>query len=112
MPGPCPTEFRDDVVRVVRGREPGVRIEQIVKDLGVHLMLLQRWLSCAVVDEGARPGRTRAESVEVRELWKRNWFFEQENEVLRKAAVYLLQAYLPGSAGRSAAAKSSLWNVS
>jgi hypothetical protein len=27
VPKPCPREFRDDVVRVARNREPGVRLE-------------------------------------------------------------------------------------
>ncbi len=29
VPKPYPSEFRDDVVRVARNREPGVTIEQI-----------------------------------------------------------------------------------
>lgn len=41
MPKPYPTEFRDDVVRVARNREPGVTIEQIAKDFGVHS--LKQW---------------------------------------------------------------------
>jgi len=49
-------EFRDVVVRVVRDREPGVRIKQIVKDFGVHPMMLQRWMRRADIDEGAKPG--------------------------------------------------------
>lgn len=31
-----PTEFREDVVRVARNREPGVTLEQIAADFGVH----------------------------------------------------------------------------
>ena len=42
MPKPYPSEFRDDVVRVARNREPGVTIEQIAKDFGVHPMTLQK----------------------------------------------------------------------
>lgn len=38
MPQPCPSEFRDDVVLVARNREPGVMIEQIAKEFGVHTM--------------------------------------------------------------------------
>ena len=43
-----------------------------------------------------RPGGTTAESVELRELKRRNRLLEQENEVLRRAAAYLSQANLPG----------------
>lgn len=32
MTKPYPQEFRDDVVRVARNREPGVTIEQIAKN--------------------------------------------------------------------------------
>ncbi|MGO2883377.1 transposase [Corynebacterium variabile] len=43
MSKPYPSEFRDDVVRVARNREPGVTIEQIARDFGVHPMTLQKW---------------------------------------------------------------------
>ena len=96
MPKPYPTEFRDDVVRVARNREPGVTIEQNAKDFGVHPMTLQKWLSRAAVNEGVKPGQTRSEAVELREARKRIRLLEQENEVLRRAAAYLSQANLPG----------------
>ena len=96
MPKPYPTEFRDDVVRVARNREPGVTIEQIAKDFGVHPMTLQKWLQRAAVDDGSKPGQTRTEGVELREARKRIRLLEQENEVLRRAAAYLSQANLPG----------------
>lgn len=86
MPKPYPSEFRDDVVRVVRNREPGVMIEQIANNFGVHPMTLQKWLRRADVDEGAKPGQTRTEAPEIRELKKRNRLLEQENEVLGRAA--------------------------
>ena len=56
MPKRYPREFRDDVVGVARGREPGVTVEQIARDLGVHTMTLQTWLRRADVDEGTKPG--------------------------------------------------------
>jgi transposase len=96
VPKPYPAEFRDDVVRVARNREPGVTIEQIAKDFGVHPMTLQKWLQRAAVDEGTKPGTSTSDAVEIRELRKRNRLLEQENEVLRKAAAYLSQANLPG----------------
>ncbi|WP_222851170.1 transposase [Phytoactinopolyspora mesophila] len=95
MPKPYPQEFRDDVVRVARNREPGVTIEQIAKDFGVHPMTLQKWLRYSDIDDGAKPGQTRSESAELREARKRIRLLEQENEVLRRAAAYLSQANLP-----------------
>ncbi|MEU5314179.1 hypothetical protein [Streptomyces sp. NPDC021562] len=50
----------------------------------------------ADVDDGARPGVTSQESVELREARRRIKLLEQENEVLRRAAAYLSQAHLPG----------------
>lgn len=96
MPKPYPQEFRDDVVRVAREREPGVTLAQVARDFGVHEMTLTKWLRRADIDEGRKPGMTSTESAELRELRKRNRLLEQENEVLRRAAAYLSQANLPG----------------
>ncbi|WP_026423336.1 IS3 family transposase [Actinokineospora inagensis] len=96
MPKPYPQEFRDDVVRVARERDPDMTVEQIAKDFGVHPMTLFTWLRQAEVDEGVKTGVTRGESAELRELRRRNRLLEQENEVLRRAAAYLSQANLPG----------------
>jgi transposase len=96
VPKPYPQEFRDDVVRVARDREPGVTVEQVAKDFGVHPMTLFRWLRQAEIEEGAKPGVSRAESAELREARKRIKLLEQENEVLRRATAYLSQAILPG----------------
>ncbi|WP_433553970.1 IS3 family transposase [Micromonospora zamorensis] len=95
MPKPYPREFRDDVVRVARDRDPGVTVEQVVKDFGVHPMTLFKWLRQADVDAGTRPGVSGDESAELREARKRIKLLEQENEVLRRAAAYLSQANLP-----------------
>ena len=96
MPKPYPQEFRDDVVQVARDREPGVTVEQIAKDFGVHPMTLFKWLRQADTEEGTKPGVSRNDSVELREARKRIKLLEQENEVLRRATAYLSQANLPG----------------
>ena len=96
MPKPYPQEFREDVVRVARARDAGVTLDQIASDFGVHPMTLHKWLRRAAVEDGVRPGVTRAESQELREAKKRIRLLEQENEVLRRAAAYLSQANLPG----------------
>lgn len=94
MPRPHPKEFRDDVVAVARKSE--APIAQIAKDFGISESCLRNWLARADVEDGVRPGVTTAESVELRELKRRNRLLEQENEVLRRAAAYLSQANLPG----------------
>ncbi len=95
MPKPYPREFRDDVVRVARSREPGVTLEQVAADFGIHAMTLSGWIKKADIEDGARPGVTAAESAETRALRKRVRLLEQENEVLRRAAAYLGKANLP-----------------
>ena len=94
MPRPYPQEFREDVVRVARGRQPGQQLKQIAADFGISESCLTNWLKAADVDDGAAPGST--DSVDLREARKRIRLLEQENEVLRRAAAYLSQANLPG----------------
>ena len=71
-------------------------IKEIADDFGISETCLQNWLRQADVEAGRRSGVTSLESVELRELRKRNRLLEQENEVLRRAAAYLSQANLPG----------------
>jgi transposase len=96
MPKPYPKEFREDVVRVARNREPGVSLKQIARDFGIAESALGNWLRAADVEDGVKPDTTSGESPENRELKKRIRLLEQENEVLRRAAAYLSQANLPG----------------
>jgi transposase len=49
-----------------------------------------------LVADGTRPGLTREEAVELREVKKRNRLLEQEKVVLQRAAAYLAQGNLPG----------------
>ncbi|MGQ4390667.1 IS3 family transposase [Streptomyces sp. SAS_270] len=95
MPKPYPEEFRQDVVRVARNRGPGVTVERVATDFGVHPMTLWKWMRRADIDDGAKPGTTSQESAELREARRRIKLLEQENEVLRRAAAYLSQAHLP-----------------
>jgi len=93
MPKPYPKEFRDEVVRVARSREEGVRLKDIAADFGITESCLNNWLAQARVE--AQPLETRSELAELREARKRIRLLEQENEVLRRAAAYLGQANLP-----------------
>jgi transposase-like protein len=93
MPKPYPREFRDDVVAVARkGEAP---LKQIAADFGISESCLANWLRAADVEDGKRAGVTREESVELRELRKRNRLLEQENEVLRRAAACLARDINP-----------------
>jgi transposase len=96
VPKPYPKEFRDDVVRVARNRDPGVHLKQIAADFGISESCLTNWMKTADVEDGVKPGTTSAENAELREARKRIRLLEQENEVLRRAAAYLSQANLPG----------------
>lgn len=96
MPRPYPREFREDVIRVARNREPGVRLKDIAADFGISESCLQNWLQAADVEDGLKPGTTAADNAELREAKKRIRLLEQEVEVLRRAAAYLGQAHLPG----------------
>lgn len=96
MPKPYPREFREDVVRVARNREPGMLLKDIAGDFGISESCLANWMKAADVEDGLKPGSSAAETAELREARKRIRLLEQENEVLRRAAAYLSQAHLPG----------------
>ena len=87
MPNAFPIEFRRDVVAVARSSD--APIAQVARDFGVSESCLQRWLKMDDIEDGRRPGVTQGESAELREANKRIRLLEQENEVLRRAAVYL-----------------------
>jgi transposase len=93
---PYPKEFRDDVVRVARNREPGVGLDQIASDFGVHYTTLYAWLKQADVEDGNLVGATTVESAELREARRRIRTLEHEVEVLRRATAYFSQSHLPG----------------
>lgn len=100
MPKPYPREYREDVVRVARDRDPGVTLEQVAADFGIHVMTLSKWMRQADVDAGVKPGTSTTDNAELREARRRIKLLEQENEVLRRAAAYLSQANLPGGSGK------------
>ncbi len=93
MPKAFPEEFRRDVVAVARKRE--VPIAEIARDFGVLASCVQRWLKRTEIEEGVRDGLTLTEEAEIHELQKRNRLLEQENEVLRRAAIFLGKSLLP-----------------
>ena len=93
MPKAFPEEFRRDVVAVARKRQ--APRSQIAKDFGISEACLHRWVRRAEIEDGQREGLTLADEAEIRELRKRNRLLEQENEILRRAAIYLGQGLNP-----------------
>lgn len=93
MPKAFPPEFRDEVVRVARRREQPLR--QTAKDFGVSESCLNRWLQVDEIESGDRPGVTKADAAETRELRKRNKILEEENLILRRAAAFFAKEMLP-----------------
>ena len=87
MPKAFPIEFRRDVVAVARSTD--APMSQVALDFGISESCLARWLKMDDIEEGRRPGVSQAESAQLREANKRIRLLEQENEVLRRAAVYL-----------------------
>ena len=75
MPAAHPKEFRDDLVAVARrGEAP---IAQLAKDFGISESCLRNWLHQADVEDGHRPGVTKAENEELREARKKIRLLEQ-----------------------------------
>jgi transposase len=93
MPKAYPAEFRRDVVAMARKRQGPM--SQIARDFGISEGCLHRWVKRAEVEAGERDGLTLAEEAEMRELRKRNKQLEMENEILRRAAIYLGQGLNP-----------------
>ena len=82
MPAAHPKEFRDDVVAVARrGEAP---IAQLAKDFGISESCLRNWLHQADVEDGHRPGVTKAENEELREARKKIRLLEQAPVLSRR----------------------------
>ena len=93
MPKGYPQEFREDVVRIARLGE--LTYAQIDRDFGISETCVSNWVRKADIEDGKRPGTTAAEAAELREARKRIRILEQENEILRRAAIYLGRGTLP-----------------
>lgn len=52
-------------------------------------------MKAADVEDGIRPGLTKDDAAELREVKKRNRVLEQENEILRRAAAFFARDISP-----------------
>ena len=89
MPKKFPPEFKRDVVAVAgRGKIP---VSEVDADFDVSESTLWRWMQQADVDDGIKGGLTAAEHDELDQLRRGAGRLEQENELLRRAAVYFVR---------------------
>ena len=65
VPKPYPKEFREDVIRVARGREPGVNLKDVAADFGISESCLNNWLKRADIEDGVQSGTTAAQNAEL-----------------------------------------------
>ncbi len=86
MPKPFPVEFRRDVVAVARLNNQS--LAQVARDYGISEATVHNWLKKADIEDGVKPGVSKAESDALRDAKKRIRTLEQENEILRRAAAY------------------------
>jgi transposase len=88
-----PDEFRERAVRLLRewrearGVEAG-GLRAVCTQLGLNPETLRRWAIEAEVEEGVRPGPTKAERARIAELERENRELRRANEILKSAAVF------------------------
>jgi transposase-like protein len=83
-------------VAVSQSREAGVTIKEIAIDFGISVACLRNCCANWMLIPAEGLGSPLLSPLRNRELRRRNRLFEQENEVLRRAAAYLSHANLPG----------------
>ena len=86
MPAPHPPEFRRRAIDLAR--QPGARVAQVAKDLGISESCLRNWMAKAEVDAGERPGLTSDERAELVRLRRENRVQAMEIEILKRASAY------------------------
>lgn len=86
MPRAYPPEFRARAIALVRvGKEQ----KQTATELGIHPVTLSNWLKQDDIDHGRPPGKTTAESAQLRAANRRIRELETELFVVRQAAKFL-----------------------
>ncbi len=92
-------EFRDHAVRLVEEHQKQcssqwAAMHPISQKLGCTPETLRRWVRQDERDRGKRPGVTRAEAEELKQLRRENKELKRANDILRTASAYFAQAEL------------------
>lgn len=93
MPSKYDASTRAKAIRLVRGHVGDypteyAAITAVAGRLGMAPETLRKWIRQAEVDEGKASGTSTAESVQVRELKRKNRELEQTIEVLKAATTF------------------------
>jgi transposase len=83
---PYPPEFRREAVRLVR--EGGRSRRLVARELGVSAESIRLWERRERLEREGEPALSGGERVELRRLRRENLRLREEQEVLRKAAVF------------------------
>jgi transposase-like protein len=86
MPAPHPPEFRRRAIDLAR--QPGARVAQVARDLGISESGLRRWMSQDDVDAGRKEGLSSDERAELVRLRRELRVKEMEIEILKRASAY------------------------
>src|ERR1700753_1818454 len=86
MPAPHPPEFRRRAIDLAR--QPGARVAQVAKDLGIRESGLRRGMSQDDVDAGRKEGLSSDERAELVRLRRELRVKEMEIEILKRASAY------------------------
>ncbi len=86
MPKHFPQEFKRDVVAVARSS--GLTQAQVARDFGISEHSVARWVKQANIDDGQVESATSVEQAQLVALRRRARVFEQEVEILRRAAAF------------------------
>ena len=82
MPRAYPAEFRRRAISLV---EAGQSVAKTADDLGITQTAIYNWIKQDRIDRGVIPGRTTAESRDLRRARRRIRELEAEVEILRRA---------------------------
>ena len=69
-------------------------IRSVGEKLGIQTESLRRWVRQAERDRGERPGLTKDERAQLKQLQRENFDLKRANEILKKAAAFFAQAEL------------------
>jgi transposase len=82
-------DFKDSAVRLTR--QPGARITQVARDLGIGDTLLRNWIRAA--EAAARGGLSDDERMDLARLRRENRILRENEAILKKAAAFFAREH-------------------